>query len=284
MFINYYRDNYQSLQELRIDAVVNYAVDAAVEEMVNNSANLEMDYADWAYLVIDPEVALDMFTTTFLMNYNMSPSEDNKAAVRTTYLPMFCVAAYDGYYMAEPTKFNSSGAHDAIFSVKQPYLYRENDKVYALNLGLADCKEFNGTVLQKITPPISESTQLGVINSCVSDAIMSTVYENQEQFMLSTFYVPSEMTNIVRTNPIQNVTVMAYVSNVDAGFGKKVDSFGIGGARVTHERFVGAYERDGQKFYTYMTNITNEDLITTFENPQLAAEAGYQFDLKFFSQ
>lgn len=281
-FIQFYQDTYVSLQEQTLDVVVNYAVDAAVDEMVANTADLGLDYAEWETVNVDPEVALDMFTVIFAKAYNMSLSEDNVAAIRSSYLPVFCVAGYDGYYIAQPTRINSSGAHDAVFSVKQPYYYNGGSGgIYALNLGGVDAKRFDGNSIQRVTAPINQKTQRSIINAVVSDAIMETAYNQQDGYMFSTVFLPAEMTNLTRTNPIERPTVLAYMSNVELGFGRVGDVFGIGGARVTHQRFVGGYLRDGVKYYAYMDDIEPDVTVNKiFETPEKAAKEGYYFDLK----
>ena len=46
-------------EQRQMDLQVNYAVDAAVQEMVVNSEHLGTDYADWGAMTVEPEVALD---------------------------------------------------------------------------------------------------------------------------------------------------------------------------------------------------------------------------------
>lgn len=280
LFLNYCRDQYNEIQKKRLDIVVNYASDAAVDELVINTADLDLDYADFERMAVEPSIALDMFSTVFLKSYGMSMSRENYIDVKTNYIPMFLVASYDGYYVGEPTKINTSGAHDAIFSIKQPYLYRDGSKTYALNLGLTDAKLYDNDSLQKVEAPLSREDQREIINSNVSDAIMNTVYKQTDENMLATLYVPSKMSTIARTNPIDNVTVMAYVTGLNTGYGGVLDSFGIGGSRVTHENFVGCYIKDGVKYYSYMSKIPSTvDVLVTYENPIIAAENGYYFDL-----
>lgn len=280
-FIEYSRDVYTEFQRLRLDVAVNYAVDAAVDEMVAATSDLHLDYGEHAYLTCDPEVALDTFVTIFLENYGMIDSAQNRLWVTSNYMPAFLVAGYDGYYIAQPTKINSSGAYDAVFSIKQPYLYRDGSSLYSLNLGLQDCKKFESSIVSQVSIPITEFAARGVINDCVSDAFMKTVYNQLDGSMQSAIYIPSDMGTFTRTNPIENTTVIAYITNMPSGYGTNIEAFGIGGARVQHERFVGAYIKDGKKFYQYIDLIdrTTCNLVEVYETPQQAAEAGYEFDL-----
>jgi hypothetical protein len=279
-FIQYGRDTYQELQEQRLEHTVNYAVDAAVDELVLGTADLGMDYADYERINASPDVAMESFCRIFCKNYNMSLSKENYTTVKTEYLPAFLVATYDGYYIAEPIKINSSGAHDAIFSMKQPYLYQTDDgSYYALNLGLKDARMFDGASISKTDAPIDETAQKAQINNRISDALMAVIYRQKEGNMHSAVYVPSSMTRIVTTNPVDRVTVMAYVSGIDAGYGELMEVFGIGGARVTHAKHVACYMKDGVPTYTYTEKTpSGVNVIITYESPTIAAQHGYYFD------
>lgn len=285
LFIEYGRDVYQDLQERRLDIVVNYAVDAAVDEIVDNSTDLGMDYVDQEKVVVEPDIALDTFCTLFLKSYGMSLSDENYSLVKTEYLPVFAVCAYDGYYIGQPTKINDGGAMDAIFSVKQPYMYKDGKKMYALNLGLRDAKLFDEHSISKVKAPITDLEQKIIINNNVSDALMETVYKQKEGSMFSTIYIPTGMSDITRTNPIDRITVFTYLTNIDVGFGNAIETFGVGGARITKADNVGCYIKNGMKMYTFVENIpAGTDIIEMFETPIQAAEHGYYVDPEFVTK
>ena len=132
----------------------------------------------------------------------------------------------------------------------------------------------------KVDAPVNEMEQRRVINSAVSDLLMQTVYKQKEGDIHSTIYIPSAMSNIVVTNPIDRITVMAYVTGIEAGYGQVLEVFGIGGARITHARHVACYIKNGTKLYTFVDQIPEDiTVIDTYENPILAAQKGYYFDL-----
>lgn len=280
IFVDYSQDAYSEFQRMKLDIAVNYAVDAAVDEMVAKTQDLHLDYGDFAYLTCDPEVALETFVNVFLENYGMQYSETNRTWVTTKYLTTFVVATYDGYYVAEATKINDTGAYDMVFSLKNPYLYREGDVVYSLNLGWQDCKRFRDGVYNQVDCPITEAECKQVVNNCITDSLITSIGSVLNWSNMATVYVPSEMGDVVRANPIENTTVLAYIGGMDIGFGRSVDSFGIGGARVQHERFVGCYMKNGVKMYQYVDLLDSTyDVIEVFEEPRLAAEKGYEFDI-----
>lgn len=280
LFTGYARDAYSEFERLRLDAVVNYAVDAAVDEMVEHTQDLNLDYGQFEYLTCDPQVALDAYCVIYLQSYGMSDSEANRASITSNHLTSIMVCEYDGYFIGRPTKFNSSGAHDTIFSAKMPYLLRKGNEYYALNLGRQDCRKLCNGILSTVVSPITENEVRTVINTQVSDAFRASVVQAKGWQNKDTFYVPSSLSRAVRSNPIDSTTVMVYMSGVPVGFGRTVDSFAIGGARVKHERFVGCYVRDGVKLYQYVDMLDDSyDILCTYESPLLAAEQGYEFDV-----
>jgi len=281
MFVNYQKDTYRRLQKMKLDLTVNYSVDAAIDELVYATADLGLDYAEYERVSAEPSIALDMFVSAFLKNYGMSESETNRSIVKSRYLPTFCVAAYDGYYIAEPTKFNASGAHDSIFSMKCPYLLEKDGIRYAVNMSLENALAYDGShMYTEYNLPFSENEALKAINTKVNNAFMSAVYKQQGGRVKGFFYVPWSLTSIVRTQPITGTTVMAYVANIDIGFNDSIDAFAVGGAKAKREQFVACYTMGGQKLYMYTDRVPSGVTVEAIlKNPEEAAKKGYRFDL-----
>lgn len=282
-FIDFNQDWKDEFEQQYLDIVVNYCTDAATEDMIAGTSDLEMDYADFEYVNVNPDIALTTFCELMCDNLGYAVSEENIAYIRSNYLTTFGVAAYDGFYLAERTLINESGAHDTVFKPKVAYTFEHNGKTYKCNLDKKETKVLQGTSYIQVDSPITMAEQSNVINSTVSDLFMESVFKNTEQETTSVFYLPAGMSDITRTNPIDSVTVLAYVSGVELNAINKIDSFTIGGSRVVHEKFVGCYIKDGEKYYTYLTNLKgDENIIETYPNPTEAAKRGYKFDLTYF--
>lgn len=303
-FVHYSQDLSKAVQERELEIICNYAVDAAVDEMVDGSSDLSMDYNKNGYASVDPEVALDMFVTMFLKAYNMSPSEENIALVRSKYLPMFCVAAYDGYYIATSQHvYNDSStggnyeSYDLRFTPKMPYIYEDAGKVYALNLKGRNCYMLDyhevtdsNTKLKldrNCANPLSLDGNLKVINAVVSDSLMNTVYNVMDGNVRGSILIPSVMGDVYSTMPIRDITVFAYVANIPLGWGgESVDTFGIGGAQIKQSDYVGVYEEGGKKHYQYLSklvkhNFERDKIIAYYDTAEEAAEKGYYYDFRY---
>ena len=281
-FIQYMQDEYSEFERLKSDTIINYATDAAVDEMVDYSKDLQLDYGEWEYLSCDPEIALDTFVDYYLDSMGMLNTEANRAWVTATYCKCFIVATYNGYYVGQPTVINDSGARDIVFSLKKPYMYKNGDSYYALNLTRQDARRLKDGVLTTVDRPaeLSENDVRMIINSQISDTLTTVVGEQMGWHNTETLYLPANMSSISRTNPIDATTVLVYMSGMPAGFGRTVDSFAIGGTRIEHQRFVGCYIKDGVKMYQYVDKLNESyDLIETFESPLEAAKKGYEFDI-----
>lgn len=281
VFMRYSQTIIQKNEERKLEYAVNYATDAAVDAMVESTSDLGLDYTEYEKMNARPDVAMDMFLDIFCKNYGFALTESNYQFIKTNYLSAFAVAVYDGYYVAEPYQINASGARDFVFSMKQPYIYDPGDgKVYALNLSKEDAKMYDGLAIRKVAAPITKAEQRRIINASVTDTFTETIWRTREGNISGVINIPSELTSITNTNPIESITVLAYVSNVEVGFGEKTEVLGVGGARIAHADYCAAYVRDGVRLYCYSEDApTDVSVIATYTSPQDAAEAGYYFDV-----
>lgn len=289
-FTTYYEEAGREFREHDLDASVNYAVDAAVEEMLISTVDLKLDYADFEYVSVDPEIALQTYCEVLLDNLGYAVTDENIQMIKANNTPAFIVCAYDGYYVGQPTRITDVGTYDLLFSEKKPYMYYDeaNDVVYSLNLGGKDCKAIRNGVITKEKVPLSSEDCWQKINAQVTADFMKAVYDNNrgQVDMLSNIIVPGEQTIVSRTNPVKTPTVFAYVNNLYLAPGKPIESFAIGGARLSHTDFVGGYSRtvDGvtRKYYCPTrlkpAGITFDKI---FEKPEYAAQEGYYCDVRY---
>lgn len=282
LFVDYQKDSTSEFRRLVLDTNINYAVEAAVSDMIDDSTDLMVDHGYFEYVAFDPDTALESFCSMYLESRGMIDSEENRAWVTATYCKAFLVAVYDGYYVGKPATVNASWANDILFSMKQPYMYKDGDTYYSFNLSFKSCRRLRNGLLENIEVPtqFTEQDIKTLINSSISDALTAAVGESMQWHNTETIFVPSGFTDINTTNPIDTTTVLVYMSGLPAGFGRTTDSFAVGGARVQHERFVGCYLKDGVKMYQYTDLLDDSyDIIETFSSPDEAAEHGYEFDI-----
>lgn len=289
-FTEYREEAIREANEYNLDLSVNYAVDAAVEEMLIESQDLKLDYADFESVSVDPEVALDIYCEVLLENLGWAVTTENKQMIKGSCTPCFIVACYDGYYVGEPVQISKGGAYDILFSEKKPYYYEATVNghrlIYALNLGTKDCKwiDLDEGEIYKGYNPLNEVQTRLIINTQISKDFMCTVYKNNfdEIDLRHEIFIPDQTTAVSRTNAVLTPSVLTYVNNIWLGAGKPLESFAIGGARLTHTDYVGTYidPLTGRPSYC-PTRLKTSDIHFThiYERPEYAAERGYYCDI-----
>ena len=274
----------EAMAQLRLQYAINYCTDDAADAMMDVD-DLGMDYVDWDKADIDPDLAVNEFVDTFLLNYDYIPTKELRDMVKLAYIKSFVVCVYDGYYMYAPQVVNDEGDFDLVASMKQPYVYKNGSKSYALNLSNRDSYSFDGSDIRCVPSPVDKGTCLSIINGQVSTAItqqMDALYSNG---WTSKVNLLAGTTKIQSSNAVRNPTVIALLDEIDIDKGFRQTAFGLAGSAVQHFRPIAGYVRNGVKYYCYADmlpeSITNKGSMyikDTFASPREAAEAGYNYD------
>jgi len=277
----------RELEEYILSFAIDYSTDAAAAEMLNMS-HLGQDYMNINKVNTDPEIALSTFINMMCMNYDLPLTDKAKLQIESGYMPVFCVAAYDGYYMYTPVQ-DTDGGWRLQGSLKKPYTAEVGAKYYALNLGGENTLLFDGGSITKETlesQGIAATEVYRKVNSIISDALM---YEFQSETGRGNkfLYLPSNMTTISKVNPIKGPSVLAFIDGWDFKTTHAVSAFSIGGARIENARMVAAYvaqDANGveTKYYSY-ADLLPEDvpIADMFTSVEEAAKAGYYYDSKY---
>lgn len=265
----------------KLQISLNYATTAGACEMLETS-DLGMDYVDTNEFYVNPQLALDAFTVTMLLNYDMGVTEYEQVALQQESVPIFCVASYDGYYLYTNQRINKEGDWELRSFPKRPYTYRAGDNLYALNLGFekAMCLNSKGT-LSRVDNPLDKAETMRVINANISDNLLWELDNATEHGSIRTVYIPNSMTTIRQTNPVEAPSVLAFVDNLGTVSWKKVNAFSIGGTMITQARNVVCYYRNDTPYYCYADKLPEsykEYIVDTYTSPQLAAREGWYYD------
>lgn len=301
-FINFFEWHQQSVYEFeqrQLDIQVNYAIDAAAQEMLNNSTHVDTDYIDWGSITVEPELALDVFQTMMLKSMGWSVSDENKEAFMQDMCPFFIVAAYDGYYVysqvpyyigidtadedKEYNDLNGDGVVDkddyiAVsyphrWTPKIPYGEMVGNKYYFYNLG----ESHYGTLVNsasgktvKYDNIIKVTTEDEVGSTARADFIINDRLTQACNEALvwgladrggskEVWYLPTTYTNWTSTNPIESPTLLSYVQSAGITKYEKV-SFGIEGSRIDEAEFCILY-KDTVTGELLYTYATNRDKV-----------------------
>ncbi len=298
-----YVDEEQKLfEEYVLVQQVDYATDAAAAELLEQ-AHIGTDYQDWGRINTDPEVALRTFESIMLIDYNFPLTQKSYDMISNTYMPMFCVAAYDGYYVFEATRdttygWRLQGTH------KIPYGTEFGGNYYALNLGLDNCRRLVGGNFELKNMEecgISKERAMFEINSTVSDDLTYRVQEYEQKKTLDNnqtapeykdVYLPVGLTTMTQINAIEGPTVISMIDQWDINTTHPISAFSIGGAKLEPARMVAGYQRGGIKYYAYSDLLPEFsegspyelDIIKLFTSVDEAAKEGYHYDPKYMDK
>lgn len=279
MFVRSSYTEKAKFEQIYLDIAVNYSTDAATEELLGKSTDLATDYANSGFVMVDPEVAMEEFCQVLCENLGYSATEENMAYVKSKYIKAFGVVAFDGLYMAEPVKINENGAVDWVFRCKKPFKY---NGAY-VNLANKECFTWDGSTLVPHPAKDADSQVFGYINAFIADEMTGAVFRNTEGRTNKAFFISSGVTEMVKSNAVDGVSVLVYVDGDNRTSVNSIESFAVGGAKIgVQERVVG-YERDGQLCYVEVSKLKGEVFGgRIFDSAYEAAAAGYYYDMQMY--
>lgn len=282
--------------ERQMDIQVNYCIDGAIQEMLNETSHIGTDYADKGRIRVNPQIGYDTYIELLLKNLDWSKSNDNIALLESDMIPFFCVAMYDGYYMKirqeNIINFNNvkQASYDLVWTPKLPYTFTDihNPNVkYAVNLAYKEPMRMDNSNIQLRYKgnDITEEQQRRAVVATLSDACNKALLTGFSGNIDKAFEIPPSMSKFRGTNGIEGVTILTYLAK-DSGVSKYTNNvFGIGGARINDANFCIAYERNGRKYYCkpYYRNRIEEagiNITGVFTSDKEAAKAGYYYDFE----
>ncbi|GFN30941.1 hypothetical protein [Paenibacillus xylaniclasticus] len=309
-YMNYVQKEKDELERLKLSYAADYATDAGAMELLN-TGSLDMDYTDIGSFNLNPNLALDAFLSVFCLNYDLQPTEENKALIKD-FIPVAAVATYDGYYLAQHSivrnrggLYPESGINDAdwdlTFGMKLPYTYErsgDTSKTYALNMGLeytlvvqdGSLTKMNGLPLNDEGKTMSRIEARRYINDRISQHMAYVIDETNKAspYWRNRFFIPSQLTDRWGVNPIEGPSFIVLVQGVNLTSVRPISGFSVAGTRIDQARMVVAYRRmEGVsivKYYAYADQLPAHYeslgivLDEMFSTQKEAAEAGYSFD------
>lgn len=255
-WIPIYQNELLSFDEFVLEKQVNYAADAAVEELLN-TGNLDQDYhnldkADPSYSDIDtssiinvePDLAVKEYASMLCSNWQMNPTEYNINIIKNKYIKTLLVCAYDGVYAYWKQPI-ADGMYEFAGTPKIPYFYTINEGTpsqiqYCLTLGLeygysdavSDDGEYSLKKFNKI--PVDKDVQRTAINNQVAELLNYALCESYSTGGYAKRYdIPALGSTVKGQQPISGITVLGVVEGQATSSASAITAECIGGARVT---------------------------------------------------
>lgn len=298
-YLHYVDKERNEIEQLKLSYSIDLAADAAVDTMLHHTGRLDMDYTRPGSITVDPEMALETFLEVFCFNYNLHPTESNKALVKN-FITVAAVAAFDGYYIASERRVRNGagdfpeyaagdGDWELAFSMKMPYAYEHGGVLYALNMGMRDTIALSTSELYRIDglPPTDTGTLTheearSLINDTISNHmayVINELNENNPNWRHN-FYIPSQLTTFTGVNPITGPSFIVLVQNVNLSTARPISGFSVSGSSISEVRWIAGYERGGTKYYAYADQLSESITIENiYRSMEEAAKAGYHADM-----
>ena len=298
-FYKYTINEQSELHQLILSHVIDYCSDAAMQEVLSGD-HLEMDYTKDNYVIVDPKLALETFVDMFCLNYDIGISSEARKHVLQNYIPVACMATFDGFYIAKyqpvknasnyPENALSSSTWDVVFGPKLPYTYTYAGTSYALNMGMEYAYAISGLNVDKRpgipTGLLNKEAGIAEINKILTAEIAYTIDTANavNPNWKHSFFIPAQLTTFTGVRPISGPSLIVLVQNVDLTTPRPISGFSISGTEASKARMVVAYFRNGTPYYCYADRFPGGiPIVNMFSSVEDAARAGYYHDLLYMN-
>lgn len=241
-WIRIYNNELIEFDEYVLDIQVNYAADAAVEELLM-TGDTEQDYNNGDYMTVEPSLAVDEFTSIIVEDFNYVPTDFTRQMIQEQYIKTLLICSWDGIYAYWYQPFNDTNEYAFVGTPKIPYFYTDKTgRQYCLNLGLEKAYSDNGATdaesyklnkYQDLEDSIPRDVQLTAINNQVSEILNYTLIDAYSGNNRTAFDIPALASEISGRQPVDQITVIGVVEGQASVGTDVITAECIGGAQVT---------------------------------------------------
>lgn len=257
-FIYFWQEERVAYEDFTLQKKVNYAADAAVDEMLF-TGDLGTDYAT-TYKNVQPDLGVQEFEIVLLESLGMPTTEKNRDWLEQHYLKSVVICAYDGLYVYDEREYET-GKYDFVYTPKIPYFYQHSDGTnYTLNFGLKEgySDSWDGTnyrvnSIGDLPNDITYDQKMTAINNQVSwylqESIARAYGGDVGDYAQKSVRLPAVGSEISSGQPIKNISFIGVVETDNSS--KKTPNLcmGIGGARITETDQIIGLTIGGVKYY-----------------------------------
>ena len=242
-WVQIYQNELVAVDEFVLDKQVNYAADAAVEELLM-TGDTDQDYNKGDYMVVEPELAVIEFTSILAEDFNMVPTDYTRQLIQEKYIKTLLVCTWDGVYAYWYQPKNSTNEYGFVGTPKIPYFYtNEAGKQYCLNLGMekaySDSYEGGSYKLNSYetlgAKEIPRDVQLTAINNQVAELLNYTLieaYGGRGKSSRTAYEIPAMASQISGAQPVDRITVIGVVEGQSESLSTTITAECVGGAQI----------------------------------------------------
>ena len=235
-----YSNEMIEFDEYVLDLQVNYAADAAVEELLL-TGHTEQDYNNSDFIVVEPELAVIEFTSILAEDFDLIATDFTRQQIQEQYIKTLLICTWDGVYAYWYQPTNETNEHAFVGTPKIPYFYTDdNGKQYCLNLGLekayCDAIEDGNYKLKQyetMENPIPKDIQLTAINNQVANILNYTLIQSYSGNNRTAYEIPALASDVNGAQPVDQITVLGVVEGQATVGTSPITAECIGGAQIT---------------------------------------------------
>lgn len=239
-WIRIYQNELVAFDEFVLDKQVNYAADAAVEELLL-TGDTDQDYNKGDYMVVDPELAVTEFTSILTEDFDMVPTDFTRKLIQEQYIKTLLICSWDGVYAYWYQPINDTNEYGFVGTPKIPYFYTDKTgRQWCLNLGLEKAYSDNGNAsnyklnqYELINGEIPEDIQLTAINNQVASILNYTLIQSYTGNNRTAYEIPALASEVKGSQPVDQITVIGVVEGRATSTASVITAECIGGAQVT---------------------------------------------------
>jgi len=288
-FIIFWQEEQVSYADFVTQKQINYAADAAVEELLY-TGHLATDYAT-TFKNVQPDLGVNEFCIVMLESLNMPTTDKDITWYQDHYLKSIVVCAFDGLFVYDDKVYTTEGEHKFISSPKIPYFYTDeaSGRQFTLNFGLThglsdDYDSTHGYRIKqsdKLPSSITEDVIYTSINNQVSDYLSESIGRAYGGNYDKNIQLPAFASTISGGQPIKNISLIGVVETPQMNKKKPNLCMAIGGARITTvDPIIGWTETStGIQYYGPQSKVAklglNINVTKTFNSVYEAAIEGY---------
>lgn len=237
-----YQNELVAFDEFVLDKQVNYAADAAVDELLM-TGDTDQDYVNGDYMVVEPQLAVSEFTSILAEDFNYVPTDFTRQLVQEKYIKTLLICTWDGIYAYWFQPKNDTNEYGFVGTPKIPYFYTdESGKQYCLNLGLEKAytdssptnnpNEYKMNQYEVMAPAVPKDVQLTAINNQVASILNYTLIQSYSGNNRTAYEIPALASEVSGAQPVDRITVIGVVEGQAESTQSVITAECIGGAQI----------------------------------------------------
>lgn len=285
------------LLELRYDAALDAAVDAAAQALILNAdQQREARYESAKRVAVNLEEAIAMFHRTLYANFGIS-GDSIAQGVLSRYIPVVVVIGYDGFYIYAEEEWTDSAGQTVMkpaWGMKKPYVYTDSsgnsysftldEQVLVYAAATRSWHEgFRRDIEAEANMPLLRDAELfdevrrSTIVGAIQGELAYRINKHNEAALRNglsyTFTLPTIPLEEWH-NTIADVGVMAFMQGIPMGH-KVYNNYALGGSRVMKRPEIVGAVKGSMKVYYRRSCPFDYPIEETFPSEKVAALQGY---------